>query len=267
MPLLGEIQSPRRSCIAELSADGRLHSLSFAQEDDDIMSSIPESVSHIVVDAPLEVPNENGARPIERLLGWLDIPAFPHSRQRDQQIFGGTRGDGLRTPLTSRNAHVAETSPDAVLKQLLWEQRPMHARDIIEFADYRAYWHPLRPPRYRPKAGGRATANGFASIVAILDGVVDLAGWEPTAHPDDWDAIRDAAALDAIICAVVAWRWAYHAGSTVQVSSGYTPFIFASDVFLGQRIGLHAERTGVSLLEDPADPHRAQSRADVPLRD
>lgn len=267
MPLLEEIDSPRRSCIAQFTAHGRLRSLSFVQADNEIMDAIPAPVSHIVVDAPLEVHNETGARPIERLLGWLDVAAFPHSRERDRQIFGGTRGDALRAPLTTRIAHVAETHPDAVLKQLLWEHRPEHAHSIVEFADYRSYWHPLRPPRYRPKAGGRAATNGFTSIVAILEREVDLDGWAPTESPDDWQAIEDAAALDALICAIVAWRWAYRPGATLQVSSGHTPFIFASDAFLGHRISLHAERTGVSVREDFQDPHTAGPRADVPPPD
>ena len=172
----------------------------------EIVDAIGAEPALVVVDAPLVVPNDSGQRDVERILAWCDVPAFPVSRGRLAKVHGGSRGVAFGGDLPL-GVTAIETHPDLVLRLLMWEDATGGAP--IDLADYRAQWLGLRPPTYRPKGPGRANPAGIVAIAAMLARHVDLAGWTPTAPEGDWGPIRDAAILDAVVCAYVAHRAVY----------------------------------------------------------
>lgn len=197
------VDTPRPSVVAEFDAAGALVRIDTASRNAEIVAAVGADPAIVVVDAPLVVPNDGGQRDVERILAWCDVPAFPVSRGRLAKVHGGHRGVDLADAL-SPTALAVETHPDLVLRLLMWEDQTGGA--LIDLADYRSMWLGIRAPTYRPKGPGRATPTGIAAVTAILARHVDLGGWTPTAPDDDWGPIRDAAILDAIICAYVARR-------------------------------------------------------------
>ncbi len=244
MPVLDAIPTPRPSCVAGIDAAGAVCQLDFAATDADIVAAIPDGVGVLAIDAPLVVPNATGQRPVEHLLAWLDVPAFPNSTERLTRLNGGIRGAGLRAALIARAARVVETLPDLVLRELLWEQAHPLAESQMDLGDYRAAWLDVRAPRYRPKGLGRATAAGRGAAASILARVLDLGGWLPTPKPDDWQAIADAAQLDAIVCAYTAWRLATTPGDTLMLGDPRTPLVIPADANMRARAELHLTRLG-----------------------
>src|SRR5271165_4732422 len=91
MPVMDGIGGPRPSCLAGLDADGVLVELTCVDTDDELLAGLPATAQVVAVDAPLVVDNASGQRPVEQLLAWLDIPAFPNSITRLTQIYGGLR--------------------------------------------------------------------------------------------------------------------------------------------------------------------------------
>ncbi|WP_217912700.1 DUF429 domain-containing protein [Miltoncostaea marina] len=201
------VGSPRRSALATLDAEGRLTGLELLQHDAEIVRAVDAAAPAVlVVDAPLAVPGERGRRDAEAVLAWCDVPAFPVSRRRLAQVHGGMRGPALAPDLRRPGRRVVETLPDAVLRQLAWEREHPPGAAPIPLADYRAAWLGVRPPAYRPKGVGRARRAGMPAAHALIAGAVDLGGWTPGAAGDDWEAIADAARLDALLCAYAALR-------------------------------------------------------------
>ena len=192
--------------MVELDAAGMIMRVVPIATVPEIVDAIGAEPALVVIDAPLVVPNDSGQRDVERILAWCDVPAFPVSRGRLAKVHGGSRGVefGGDLPL---GVTAIETHPDLVLRLLMWEDATGGAP--IDLADYRARWLGLRPPTYRPKGPGRANPAGIVAIAAMLARHVDLAGWTPTAPEDDWGPIRDAAILDAVVCAYVAHRAVY----------------------------------------------------------
>lgn len=190
--------------LAVLDTAAGLVELRALETDEDILAAVPDGAC-IAVDAPLVVPNEDGARDVERLLGWLDIPTFPNSRRRLHALYGGARGEEIRPALAARTADLVESVPDATLRQLMLETARGTGAPPLELAEYRAAWLGVRAPRYRPRGAGRGHPDGCLAAAALLAGVVDLGGWAPGSG-DDWQTIRSAAALDAIACAYTALR-------------------------------------------------------------
>ncbi len=194
----------RPSVVALVGADASLLDVRRVDGDAEVLAAVP-TCERVCVDAPLVVVNDEGARDVERLLAWLDIPTFPSSRRRLAALHGGLRGEALRGGLAARAGDVVEAVPDATLRQIMIESGRLDA-STMELAEYRRAWLGLRPPRYRPKGDGRARPAGTAAAAAIVARVVDLGGWAPRADADDWGAIEDAAVLDAVICAYTALR-------------------------------------------------------------
>ena len=239
---LGLIASPRRSAVACLDGDGRLEALELAGGDDELLGLIPDAAAWLCVDAPLAVPNETGSRDAERVLAWCDVPAFPVSRRRLAQVHGGARGVGLAPALARSGRELRETLPDLVLRELAWERsHPPHA-PALDLADYRPAWLGVRAPAYRPKGRGRARPAGLAQAQALLAGVVDLRGWTPQTDGDDWEALDDAARLDALCCAYAALRLARGRG-TATIGGPETGHVaFPADANLRARVALTVER-------------------------
>jgi predicted nuclease with RNAse H fold len=202
------VSSPRRSAVARLDADGRLAALPLVGGDDEIVDAIGDDGGVLVVDAPLAVPGERGRRDVEAVLSWCDVPAFPVSRARLRQVYGGSRGVDLAPRLARPGRTLRETLPDLVLRQIAWERDHPPGAPALDLAEYRAAWLGVRAPVYRPKGAGRARPAGLLPAWRLLAEVVELGGWAPRPDPDDWQALHDAARLDALCCAYAALRLA-----------------------------------------------------------
>lgn len=255
MPVLDAIGTPRVSCLAGVDADGVLCQLALVDSDDQLLAAVPESVAVLAVDAPLVVDNAAGQRAVEHLLAWLDAPAFPTSVGRLTQLYGGLRGVALRDSLDARCGRLVECLPDLVLRELAWETRHPPTDAALDLAEYRAAWLGIRAPRYRPKGRGRAVPGGRAPAAALLARVLDLAGWLPTPDPDDWQAIADAARLDAIACAYAAWRLATTPQHMLVLGDPSAPLAVPADANLRARAELHLARLG-----RPSPPRSPGSR-------
>jgi predicted nuclease with RNAse H fold len=205
---LGLVGSRRHSAVARLDRQGRLTALDLAGGDDDLIGRIGTGPGTLAIDAPLAVPDETGQRDVERVLAWCDVPAFPVSRRRLEQLHGGARGVALAPRLAVPGREVREALPDLVLRQIAWERDHPPGSSPPDLARYRAAWLGLRAPVYRPKGAGRARAAGLVPAWRLLAGVVDLEGWAPDGDGDDWRALDDAARIDAICCAYTALRMA-----------------------------------------------------------
>lgn len=228
--------------IAELDDEGALTALTPARSIEEIVAALPAGPILVACDAPLVVPNDRGRRDIDELLAWCDVPAFPVSRARLQTVFGGHRGAALLAAIDSADVTLVEVFPEQLLRQLMWEEtRPGEAVDL---AAYREAWIRLRPPAYRPKGPGRARPAGIAGVYALLARHVDFAGWAPQGDPDDWQAIADAAVLDAVTCAWGA-RQAQtgRVGRTLRIGPAQPghPLVVA-DASLRERLAVNAER-------------------------
>jgi Protein of unknown function (DUF429) len=238
LELLG---TPRPSVLAEIDPSGRLVRLETLDTDADIVSAVPAGPAVIAVDAPLHVPNERGQRTVETLLSWLDMPAFPVSRARMQQIFGGCRGEALRAALTSPERRLVETLPEALLRQLSWQKGRPAGTTPLGLAAYRGAWLSTRAPRYRPKGTGRARPEGLIAAADLLSEAVELGDWWPAVPRDDWAAIADAARLDAIACALVAHRL-IHAPGQILMLGDEPPTVILADTDMRQRAAINVER-------------------------
>jgi predicted nuclease with RNAse H fold len=201
------VSSPRRSVVARLDRSGRLRALEEAAGDAEVIAAVEaQGASLVVVDAPLAVPRAGGRRDAEAVLSWCDVPAFPVSARRLDTVFGGARGVALADRLAGAGRRVLEALPDHVLRQISWEAGRPEGAPAMDLAAYRAAWLGVRAPRYRPKGVGRARPEGVMEAWRLLARVVDMDGWTPAASPGDWEAIADAARIDAICCAYAGLR-------------------------------------------------------------
>jgi predicted nuclease with RNAse H fold len=236
------VGSPRRSAVALLDDAGRLEELRLADGDCEVVAAVPEEADWVVVDAPLAVPNARGSRDAERVLAWCDVPAFPVSRERLEKVYGGARGVALARALARQGREVRETLPDLVLRELEWERgRPPDA-PAMDLADYRPAWLGVGGPAYRPKGRGRARPAGMARARELLAAVIDLGGWVPGAGGDDWDALNDAARLDALCCAYAAVRLARGEGAATVGNPESGHVSFPADANLRGRVELTLRR-------------------------
>jgi hypothetical protein len=240
---LALVGSPRRSAIARLDEAGRLLGLELVDGDDEIVAALPSSAATLAVDAPLAVPNDASQRDVERVLAWCDAPAFPASRRRLEQVHGGQRGVTL-APRLAAGRRVVETLPGHVLRQLVWEREHPRGAPPLGLALYRRAWLGVRAPEYRPKGRGRAKPAGLAAAYGLLAEVLDLAGWTPEPEPDDWAALHDAARLDALACAYLAWRLERE-GERGTVAIGNPErglIVLPADANLRNRVAVNLER-------------------------
>jgi predicted nuclease with RNAse H fold len=251
LPLVG---SGRRSAVALLDPAGRLETLELADGDDQVVAAVPERAAWLCIDAPLAVPNREGSRPAERVLAWCDVPAFPVSLRRLETVHGGARGLALAPALRRPGRAVRETLPDLVLRELEWERAHPPDAPAMDLADYRTAWLGVRAPAYRPKGRGRARPAGMGRARELLAGVVDLAGWAPRTGGDDWEALDDAARLDALCCAYAALRLARGEGAATIGDPGSGHVAFPADANLRGRVELTLGRLASGPPgEGPAD--------------
>ncbi len=236
------VGSRRRSAVARLDGAGRLEALALAGGDDEVAAAVPDEAAWVVVDAPLAVSNERGSRDAERVLAWCDVPAFPVSRARLGRVFGGARGVALAPALARPGRELRETLPDLVLRELEWEREHPPDAAALELADYRPAWLAVRAPAYRPKGRGRARPAGMARAHGLLSEVLDLGGWAPDPAGDDWDALHDAARLDALCCAYAALRLARGEGAATVGDPASGQVAFPADANLRGRVELTVRR-------------------------
>ena len=232
------VDTPRRSAVARLDADGCLTALDLAGPDEEVVALLAgHDASILAVDAPLEVPNESGRRDVEAVLAWCDIPAFPVSRRRLGTVHGGARGVALAPALTRPGRALVEALPDQVLRQIAWEREHPPDAPPMDLAEYRAAWIGVRAPVYRPKGTGRARPDGTLAAWRLLADVIDLGGWAPAPPADDWAAIADAARIDALCCAYAARRMS-GGGSWVSIGTGGgSQLTLPADANLRARVG------------------------------
>jgi len=203
-PEMGRDEPPGRSAVAEINPQGALLGVQMCRTDEDICAAVGESPALLVVDAPIAIPHgPGGRREVEQVLAWLDIPAFPVTRARMEKVHGGARGPALAAALSAHTA--VEGIPDQVLRQLLWEREHPIGSPALGLADYRAQWLGVRAPAFRPR-GGRARHDGLAPARDVLADAVDLAAWPAPERTGDLAALDEAAAIDAVACAVTAYR-------------------------------------------------------------
>jgi predicted nuclease with RNAse H fold len=240
---LDMVSTPRRSALARLDDEGRLTALDLAGPDDEIVALVEgDDAVALVVDAPLEVPDDRGRRDVEAVLAWCDITAFPVSLRRLEKVHGGARGVALAPALDRPGRALRETIPDAVLRQIAWEREHPAGTAPLDLADYRAAWLAVRAPVFRPKGTGRARPEGIVAAWRLLGEVLDLGGWAPGPPSDDWAAINDAARIDALCCAFAARRM-HRGGAHAPIGApGHGRLTLPADANLAGRIALTVER-------------------------
>jgi predicted nuclease with RNAse H fold len=243
-----------RSAVALVGGGGELQALDLADADEEVIAAVPEEAAWLCVDAPLAVPNREGSRPAERVLAWCDVPAFPVSMRRLETVFGGARGVTLSPALAQPGRTVRETLPDLVLRELEWERAHPPGAPAMDLADYRPAWLGVRAPSYRPKGRGRARPAGMSRARDLLADVLDLGGWAPRAGGDDWDALHDAARLDALCCAYAALRLARGEGAATVGDPASGLIAFPADANLRGRVELTLSRLAAEAPDRaPAD--------------
>lgn len=210
--------------------------------DADILAALPPDAL-LGVDTPLEVPNETGNRDLERVIAWCDVPLFPVAGMRLDKVAGGRRGVDLAESLRAVAGRVVEVSPELVLRQLVFEQGRHGRLTPLDLADYRREWLETRAPVYRPKGAGRAKPGGLASGRRVLAGALELGGYSPSPDSDDFEAIADAARLDAIACAYAVHRGITQPrGSVVFGASGHGEMLIPVDANLRGRLEINLDR-------------------------
>lgn len=202
---------PARSAVAGIATGNRLSWVRMCRSDEEIARAVGTEPALVLVDAPLAVPDVRGRRDAEHLLAWLDIPAFPVTPARMEAARGGARGVPLGALLESQGHVTAEALPDQVLRQLIWERDHPPGHPRLGLGAYRAAWLGVRPPAFRPR-GGRARHHGLAPAREVLAGAADLSAWPGPDREGDLAALDEAAAIDAVACAVLARRCLSGAG-------------------------------------------------------
>jgi predicted nuclease with RNAse H fold len=228
---LDMVPTPRRSALARLDHEGRLTALDLAGPDEEILALVePIHAVALVVDAPLEVPDDRGRRDVEVVLAWCDITAFPVSLRLLEKVYGGARGLALAPALDRPGRALRETIPDAVLRQIAWERDHPAGAAPLDLADYRA------------RGTGRARPDGIVAAWRLLAEVLDLGGWTPGPPSDDWSAINDAARIDALCCAYAGLRMQRVGASASIGAPGHGQLTLPADANLAGRIALTLER-------------------------
>lgn len=197
--------APGRSAVAEITPDSRLSGVRMCRSDGEIVGAVGAAPALVLVDAPLVVPAVAGRRDVEHVLAWLDIPAFPVTPARMRKAYGGARGVHLAEALADSGHVVAEALPDQVLRQLMWDADHPDGSPVLPLADYRAAWLGIRAPAFRPR-GGRARNDGLAPARALLGAAAELTAWPAPEREGDLADLDEAAAVDAVACALLARR-------------------------------------------------------------
>ncbi len=239
MPMVEAVRTQRPSVVVELDG-ATVQAIAHVQTIEDVVEALGDGPLIVAVDTPLRIANPTGRRALDELLAWLDVPVFPISRARVDQVWGGSRGQKLAAALASKpDAVVLEAVPDLVLRVLAWQASGREPCDDLQA--FRTGWLDLRPAPYRPKGLGRARPAAMDSAVALIRSALDIGRWRLSQEPDDWQAIADAAVVDALLCAYSALSVARGHGVVVASDDG-SPCALPTVAMLHRRIEVNVER-------------------------
>lgn len=207
-----------QSVVVEIQGGAALEPRA-AESDAEILAALPAAPALVVVDAPLAIPNETGKRDLEAVLLWCDIAAFPVARRRIHALYGRARGVELAREMERRGLETAETLPDHVTRQLLWE-RDRRGKAPLDLGAYRERWPQVRTPDAQ-------TARD------LLGEALDLTLYAARGV----DAERR-----ALSCAYAGWR---HLAGLASIDLG-TPargrMLLPADANLAERVAVNVER-------------------------
>lgn len=204
-----------RTGVAAVDADGRLVRSATVVSDEELdawLDGLGAPLGVVAVDAPLEVPNETGARGCERELtsAYGRYGCGCHVANRSRPWFDPPRGEVLARrhgwsldPAADEATRAIEVYPHAALIGLFELERVLP---------------------YKAKARRDLTTRqcAFARLVELLERVPELglaghpdwteqvAAVRAATRPVDLERLEDR--LDAVICAHLAWRWATRPG-------------------------------------------------------
>ena len=194
--------------IAVVDGSGRLRSSGRVRTDDEIagwVSGLDGRLVVVAVDAPVVVPNEQGHRLAERLVG---------------RAFGAY---GASAHVASRRTLGGEPRAMRLARRFGWDVDPDRDTGGPPPVCVEVYPHAamvgLFGLGYRlayKKGGATKRLAGFAQLVGHLEAVPELAlgqssRWRQLASmasdpaPGDLDRVEDE--IDAVVCAHVAWLW------------------------------------------------------------
>ncbi len=214
----------------------------------------------IGIDAPLDVPNETGERPVEaalrRCFGPYQAGAHPANRRLYKGDIRGERlAERLSAEFSIQNDFHFPPGDGTVRRCLEVFPHPAH---IVLFGLTRTL-------KYKARTG-RDLVTRHAEFARLVEGIRSLAQTTPSLHPPDWllpplSALRASALkryedrLDALMCAYIAayfWHWGEGDRCTVigDKQTGYviTPTTPALRQCLEKR-PIGSEFTGISASE------------------
>ena len=163
------VDSPRRSAVAALDAEGRLAALELVRRRR-LVAPVPPAAGCAALDAPSPCPTRTGSRRRARA-GLVRRPGLPVSRRRLAQLHGGARGVGL-APASPRPAGGCARPSRPGPRASCVGARPPPGRGPRDLGDYRAAgWAraPGLPPQGRGRARGRAARPAWRLLAEVLD--------------------------------------------------------------------------------------------------
>lgn len=206
-----------RTGVAAVDASGRLLRSATVVTDEELdawLAGLDGPLGVVAVDAPLEVPNETGARGCERELtsAYGRYGCGCHVANRSRPWFDPPRGEVL----ARRHGWSLDPTADGAAGTRAVEVYP-HAALIGLFGLGR-----VLPYKAKARRDLATRQQAFTRLVGLLEQVPELG---LAGHPD-WDeqvaAVRSATRpvdlerledrLDAVLCAHLAWRWATRPG-------------------------------------------------------
>ena len=224
-----------RTGVAVLDPEGRLVRSASVRTDDEIADVLGTDAQTpglvVAIDAPLIVPNESGQRPCEReitrLFGRFHAGAYPANRGRPAFH---------PEPRAARLAQRFDWIIDPAVRP-----GPAHsvAIEVYPHSAMVSLFHLERVLPYKGKRG-RTVASRRVAFGSVLDGIEAECGallrlsestrWSELRHqvatatsPVDLDRAEDE--VDGILCAYVAWLWAYRPSSLIVVGDAAAGYI------------------------------------------
>ncbi|MFW5902667.1 MAG: DUF429 domain-containing protein [archaeon] len=125
--------NPNSSGACLLNEKGKVLEMKHVGKDEEIIKLAHEhEADYIGIDAPLKIPNKEGARPVERELARRGRPAYPANQKFFNKHYGGIRGERLVEKFKENNypfiertedeeKGVIEVYPNPTIKALLGE--------------------------------------------------------------------------------------------------------------------------------------------------
>lgn len=264
-----------RCAITVLDHECKITGNCILKTDDEIVSYARENVDPdgviIGIDAPLVIPEGvEKQRPCERIMGKIDIPAYPSNRKRFNEVFNGVRGENLVSLLESNIAglryvdtldpcrptkSVLEIYPYATLKFLFWEAR--HGEQLT-LQDFRKVFNQIKVPKYKGK--GLSKNERIKGLQQNIELIRTLAGlncsdnYSPTLSKENFNVLNPvltssmindeleqiADYLDSAVAAYTVWHyWRYGDTRSVVVGNKLDGYILMpADEYIKARLNV-----------------------------